>query len=123
MKFILIFSLLICVIKIKCSNYCELQQQHCKTHKHIACSTNDFTEPSDWTEFELVTMTSTMRAEILEYFNEYRNRIALGKIPGFVKGANLAVLNWHWEFEYLMEESVMKAGHGKFYCVTMGNLF
>lgn len=105
---------------IKSSDYCALQKQFCRTHKHIACSTHEFTEPSNWTDFELVPMTSHKRAEILEHFNDYRNRIALGKIPGFNTATNLILMGWHWEFEYLMEESVMKAGHGKFYCTTMG---
>lgn len=122
-KMKIIFKLILLLIiatTINASDYCALQKQHCSTHKHIGCQRNTYNITSQWKEFQLIPLTSYMRAEILEYLNEYRNRIALGKIPGFKTAANLNIINWHWEFEHLMEESVMKAEHGKFYCVTTG---
>lgn len=121
-RLLLISCLLVVIINIheitSSESYCELELEYCNGKRHIACENNVISPPAHWSNFKLVDMSSKLRSLILEILNEYRNNIALGRIKGFPKSANMAIMSWHHEFHTLMEASVSLIEHNQFGCVA-----
>lgn len=112
----IIIFLFIVLHQLVIADYCEIQLAQCNETTHVGCAKFDI--PHTWINVTVVDMSAKLRKQILENINDYRNRIATGKILGFPKAANMPVISWKYEFEFLMEIAASRLDHGVFKCVA-----
>ncbi|XP_055843132.1 antigen 5 like allergen Cul n 1-like [Episyrphus balteatus] len=74
---------------------------HFVVHEHIGCDNNGTLSPSCGDAPQLVEMNQRRINLILDLHNAARNRIAIGKLPGYKPAAAMPVVKWDNELEFL----------------------
>lgn len=107
--------LLFLVLALACSSivgqsqidWCQVKQQYCGSSYHIACMPNNFpTQTNDCLNVQLVLMNATLKNQILNTHNAYRQEIASGSNPKFPQAKKLAVIEWDDTLQFLAEKHV-----------------
>lgn len=78
---------------------------HFVVQEHIGCNNNGSLS-SSCGDAELVDMNQRRINLILDLHNAARNRIAIGKLPGYKSAASMPVVKWDTELEYLASLNV-----------------
>nr|B9URJ1.1 RecName: Full=Antigen 5 like allergen Cul n 1; Short=Ag5 like allergen Cul n 1; AltName: Full=Allergen Culn1; AltName: Full=Antigen 5 family protein; AltName: Full=Cul n 12; Flags: Precursor [Culicoides nubeculosus]ACM40888.1 antigen 5-related salivary protein [Culicoides nubeculosus] len=110
LSIVILFS---CISFVLSTNFCN--KELCKRQngpqsftylKHIGCrhtGKNANTCPRD---AKILPMSTKRKNLILKVHNRLRNKVALGKLPGFPKAARMPILRWDDELAYLAELNV-----------------
>lgn len=114
MKYLICALALVAVVSAQSTiDWCAVKTQFCGANPHIACLPNNFTATGLSTNPQSVVLTQTMKDNILNAHNMYRNDVAGGEWSNmsFTAAAKMGEMKWDTTLEYVANAH---AAYGEF---------